>query len=84
VGVGGRKGRLGKVLAAQPALVGQRPGDPAAPDVPVAQQELAQPMPGAGTVTDHVGAGAAQVADGLLLHGGDVDGHQLAGAVQPR
>jgi hypothetical protein len=45
----------------------------------VAQQELAQPMPRAGAVVDQVGAGAAQVAHGLLGWGGNADGHQLPG-----
>jgi hypothetical protein len=50
----------------------------------VAQQELAQPVPRAGEVFDHVGAGAAQVPHRFLLEGGDADSDQLAGAVQPR
>ncbi len=31
----------------------------------------------------HVGAGTAQIPDGLLLDGRDTNGDQLAGAVQP-
>jgi hypothetical protein len=41
-------------------------------------------MPGPGPILDHVGAGAAQVPDRFFLDGGDADGDQLAGAVQPR
>ena len=55
-----------------------RPPDPA-----VAQQELAEPMPGPGAVGDQVGAGAAQVPHRLLGHGRHPDGDQLAGPVQP-
>jgi hypothetical protein len=49
----------------------------------VAQQELAQPVPRAGAVSDHVSPGAAQIPHRLLRHRGDTDRHQLAGAVQP-
>jgi hypothetical protein len=41
------------------------------------------PVPRPGEIFDHVGSGAAQVPDGLLLEGGDADGDQPAGAVQP-
>jgi hypothetical protein len=80
---GGQRG-LVEALDQQPALVGQRPDVPAPPGPPVAQQELRQPMPGASPVLDHVGAGAAQVAPGLLGRGGDADGDQFPGPVQPR
>ena len=40
-------------------------------------------MPGAGAVDDHVGSGSAQVPDGFLRHGGDPDGDELPGPVQP-
>ncbi len=50
----------------------------------MAEQELTQPMPGPGPILDQVGAGAAQVPDRFFLDGGDADGDQLAGAVQPR
>jgi hypothetical protein len=41
-------------------------------------------MPGPGAILDQIGAGAAQVPDRFFLHGGDADGDQLAGPVQPR
>jgi hypothetical protein len=50
----------------------------------VVQQELRQPMPGAGAIGDHVGPGSAQIPDRFFLHGGDADTDQFAGAVQPR
>jgi hypothetical protein len=71
------------VLRQQPALVGQGPGVAAPPGPAVAQQELAQAMPGTGTVLDHVGPGAAQISHRLLGHGRDADGHQFPGPVQP-
>jgi hypothetical protein len=49
----------------------------------MAQQEGLQPSAGAAAVVDQVGPGPAQVSDGLLTRGGDADGDQLAGAVQP-
>jgi len=49
----------------------------------VAQQELVQPVPSAGAVSDHVGAGTAQIPHRFLGDGGDADSDQLAGAVQP-
>jgi hypothetical protein len=58
VGVGCGQGGLLKVLLKQPAL------GPA-----VAQQEPAQPVPGAGAVDDHVGAGLAQIPDRFFLDG---------------
>ena len=66
------------------ALVGQGPGTPAAPGPAVAQQELAQPMAGAGPVLDHVGPGPAQVPDRFFLNSGDADRYQFSGPVQPR
>jgi hypothetical protein len=51
---------------------------------PWRELELAQPMPRPGAVGDQVDAGAAQVTDRFFGHGGDADGDQLAGAVQPR
>jgi hypothetical protein len=56
------KGGLIELLGQQPALVRVGPGGgPAAPHAALAQQELAQPVPSAGAVSDHVGAGAAQI-----------------------
>jgi hypothetical protein len=40
-------------------------------------------VPRAGTVSHHVGPGAAQVPHRFLSQGGDTDRDQLAGAVQP-
>jgi hypothetical protein len=78
-------GGLVEPLGAKPRLVLERPGRPAPPHPPVAQQELPQPVAGPGEVLDHVGSGAAQVPHRLLLDGGDTEGgDQLAGAVQPR
>jgi hypothetical protein len=76
-------GGLVEPLGAKPRLVLERPGRPAPPHPPVTQQELAQPVPRPGEITDHVGAGAAQVPYRLLPDGGDADTDQLAGAVQP-
>jgi hypothetical protein len=83
VRIGRGQGGLRKALPQQPALVGQGPGIPAPPDPAVTQQELAQPMPGAGAVLDHVGTGPAQVADRFFLDGRDPDGDQFPGPVQP-
>ena len=83
VRVGRGQGGLLEALGKQPALVGQGPGVPAPPGPAVAQQELAQPMPGPGPVLDHVSAGPAQVADRFLLDGRDPDGDQFSGPVQP-
>jgi len=77
-------GGLVEPLRAKPRLVGERPGRPAPPHPPVAQQELPEPVAGTGQVLDHVDAGAAQIPHRLLLDGRDADGDQLAGAVQPR
>jgi hypothetical protein len=49
----------------------------------VAQQEGLQPSASPAAVIDQISAGAAQVPDRLLPRGGDADGDQLAGAVQP-
>jgi hypothetical protein len=76
-------GGLVEPLGSQPGLVGVGLGRPAPPGPPVAQQELAEPVPRPGEVLDHVGSGAAQIPHRLLLEGGDADSHQLAGAVQP-
>jgi hypothetical protein len=82
--VGGSQRGLVEPLGQQPALVRLGPGGgPTAPDAAVARQELAQPVPSAGAVSDHVGAGAAQVPHRFLGDGGDADSDQLAGAVQP-
>jgi hypothetical protein len=48
----------------------------------MAQQKLAEAMPGTGAVLEQIGAGPAQVPHRLLGHGRDADGHQLAGAKQ--
>ena len=50
----------------------------------MAEQELRQAVPGPGAVGHGVVAGPAQVPHGLLGHGGDPDGGELAGTVQPR
>jgi hypothetical protein len=84
VRVGRGQGRLLEALGKQPALVGQRPGVATPPGPAVAQQELAQPMAGAGAVFDHVGTGSAQIPDRFLLGGRDADGDQFSGPVQPR
>ena len=55
---------------------------PAPPDPVVAQQELAQPVPGPGAVDDHVGSGPAQIPDRFLGHRRHPDGDQLPGPVQ--
>jgi hypothetical protein len=52
-------------------------------DAAVAQQEGLQPSAGPAAVIDQVGAGATQVPDRFLARGGDADGDQLAGPVQP-
>jgi hypothetical protein len=83
VGEGGLQLGVVEALGAQPALVFAGPAGPGAIDAAVAQQEGLQPSAGAAAVIDQVGAGAAQVPDGLLTRGGDADGDQLAGAVQP-
>lgn len=49
----------------------------------MAEQELAQAVPGPGPVRHHVSAGAAQVPDRLLLGRGHPDGHELPGPVDP-
>jgi hypothetical protein len=51
---------LGEPLGDQPPLMGQRPRLAGPPDLPVAQQQLAQPMAGPHPVPDHVAPGAAQ------------------------
>ena len=70
-------------LGAQPALVLAGPAGTGAIDAAVPQQERLQPSAGAAAVVDQVGAGTAQIPDRLLARGGDADGDQLAGAVQP-
>jgi hypothetical protein len=59
------------------------PAGPSAIDTAVAQQEGLQPSASPAAVIDQVGAGAAQVPDRLLPRGGDADGDQLPGAMQP-
>ena len=73
----------GRRSAGPAATAHGRRSRPTRPEHPaVAQQELAEPMPGPGPVGQHVGAGAAQVPDGLLGDRRDPDGDQLAGPVQ--
>ena len=60
-----------------------RPGVPAPPDPVVTQQELAQPVPGAGPVGHHIRAGPAQVPHRLLFRRGHPDRGQLPGPMQP-
>jgi hypothetical protein len=73
VAEGGLQLGVVKALGAQPALVLAGPAGTGAIDATMAQQEGLQPP-----------AGPAQVPDRLLARGGDADGDQLAGAVQPR
>jgi hypothetical protein len=47
------------------------------------EQEGLQPPAGPAAVIDQVGPGPAQVPDRLLARGGDADGDQFTGAVQP-
>jgi hypothetical protein len=49
----------------------------------VAEEEPAQAVAGPGQIGDHLPPDAAQVPHALLLPGGDGDGRELAGAVQP-
>jgi hypothetical protein len=83
VGEGGLQLGGVEVLGAQPALVFAGPAGPGTVDAAVAQEKGLQPPAGPAAVIDQVSAGAAQVPDRLLLWGGDADGDQLAGAVQP-
>jgi hypothetical protein len=83
VAEGGLQLGVVEVLNAQPALMFAGPAGPGAIDAAVPQQEGLQPPAGAAAVIDQVGAGPAQVPDRLLARGGDADGDQLAGAVQP-
>jgi hypothetical protein len=84
VAEGGLQLGVVKALGAQPALVLAGPAGTGAIDATMAQQEGLQPPAGAAAVIDQVGPGPAQVPDRLLARGGDADGDQLAGAVQPR
>jgi hypothetical protein len=84
VGEGGLQPGVVEVLGAQPALVLAGPAGPGPIDATVPQQEGLQPSASPAAVVDQVGAGPAQVPDRFLASGGDADGDQLAGAVQPR
>jgi hypothetical protein len=83
VAEGGLQLGVVEALGAQPALVLAGPAGPAAVDPTVAQQEGLQPSAGAAAVIDQVGPGPAQIPDRRFTRGGDADGDQLAGAVQP-
>jgi hypothetical protein len=83
VSVGGPQLGIVEALSAQPAFVLAGPAGPGPIDTAVPQQERLQPPASPATVIDQIGAGAAQIPDRLLPSGGDADGDQLAGAVQP-
>jgi hypothetical protein len=51
---------------------------------PVPEEEVGQPMPGAGEIGANVFATAQEVTRGLFLRGGNVDGGQGAGAIRDR
>jgi hypothetical protein len=84
VGEGGLQLVVVELLGAQPALVLAGPTGPGPVDATMPEEEGLQPPAGAAAVIDQVGPGPAQVPDRLLARGGDADGDQLAGAVQPR
>jgi hypothetical protein len=83
VAEGGLQLGVVELLDAQPALVLAGPAGPGAVDPTMAQQEGLQPSAGAAAVIDQIGPGAAQVPDRFFARGGDADGDQLAGPVQP-
>jgi len=83
VAEGGLQLVIVEALGAQPALVLAGPAGPGAIDATMPQEKGLQPPQGAAAVIDQVGPGPAQIPDRLLLSGGDADGDQLAGAVQP-
>ena len=83
VAEGGLQALVVELVGAQPALVLAGPTSPGAIDPAVPQEEGLQPPAGPAAVIDQIGPGPAQVPDRLLARGGDADGDQLAGPVQP-
>ena len=61
-----RQGRVVEALLGDPGVMLERPVVAAAPHPGVAQQELAETVPGPGLVDHHVGAGPAQIAHRFL------------------
>ena len=84
MGERGGQCRVVEALRGDPRFVLEGPVGPAAPHPPVAEQELAQAMPGPGLVDHHVRPRPTQVPDGLFGHARHPHRGQLAGTEQQR